>query len=129
MAGLTLSEKLDQLDIRYQEMTQELSTPEIVSDSARFTDELVNWQREIRQEFRRSCQSRYRSIFLDAFDAPQPSFLDELKSGKHHILLDCRLSNQSVGNSAIARFPKMFVHRSARMGCAARSLAQTCHGG
>ena len=24
-------------------------------------DELVNWQREVRQEFRRSCQSRYRS--------------------------------------------------------------------
>ena len=36
MAGLTLSEKLDQLDVRYQEMTQELSTPEVVSDSARF---------------------------------------------------------------------------------------------
>ncbi len=36
MACLTLSEKLDQLDVRYQEMTQELSTPEVVSDSARF---------------------------------------------------------------------------------------------
>jgi len=54
-------------------------------------DELVNWQREIRQEFRRSCQARYRSIFLDALDAPQPSLLDELKSGKHHIFLDCGL--------------------------------------
>ena len=54
-------------------------------------DELVNWQREVRQEFRRSCQSRYRAVITDAFDAPQPSFLDELKSGKHHILLDCRL--------------------------------------
>ena len=36
MAALTLSEKLDQLDARYQEMTQELSTPEVVTDSARF---------------------------------------------------------------------------------------------
>ncbi|MGA3178396.1 MAG: peptide chain release factor 1 [Candidatus Acidiferrum sp.] len=36
MSVLTLSEKLDQLDARYQEMTHELSTPEIVSDSARF---------------------------------------------------------------------------------------------
>ena len=26
MAGLTLTEKLDQLDARYQEMTQQLST-------------------------------------------------------------------------------------------------------
>ena len=52
-------------------------------------DELTNWQREVRQEFRRSCQSRYRSIFQDAFDAPQPLLLDELKSGKHHILFDC----------------------------------------
>ncbi len=36
MAALTLSEKLDQLDARYQEMTQELSTPEVVTDSTRF---------------------------------------------------------------------------------------------
>ena len=36
MAVLTLSEKLDQLDARYQEMTRELSTPEVISDSARF---------------------------------------------------------------------------------------------
>jgi peptide chain release factor 1 len=36
MSVITLSEKLDQLDARYQEMTQELSTPEIISDSARF---------------------------------------------------------------------------------------------
>ena len=36
MAVLTLTEKLDQLDARYQEMTQQLSTPEVISDSARF---------------------------------------------------------------------------------------------
>src|ERR1700745_1005742 len=36
MASLTLSEKLDQLDSRYEEMTQQLSTPEAVADSARF---------------------------------------------------------------------------------------------
>jgi len=36
MAVLTLTEKLDQLDTRYQEMTQELSTPEVMADSARF---------------------------------------------------------------------------------------------
>jgi peptide chain release factor 1 len=36
MSALTLSDKLDQLDTRYQEMTRELSTPEIVNDSAKF---------------------------------------------------------------------------------------------
>ncbi len=35
MAVLTLSEKLDQLDSRYEEMTQQLSSAEVVSDSAR----------------------------------------------------------------------------------------------
>jgi peptide chain release factor 1 len=36
MAILTLTEKLDQLDARYQEMTAELSSPEVIADSARF---------------------------------------------------------------------------------------------
>ena len=36
MAVLTLSEKLDQLGARYDELTQQLSTQELVSDSARF---------------------------------------------------------------------------------------------
>jgi peptide chain release factor 1 len=36
MAALTLSEKLDQLGARYDELTQELSSAEIVSDSSRF---------------------------------------------------------------------------------------------
>src|SRR6266849_2399005 len=58
MASLTLSEKLDQLDTRYQEMTQELSTPEVVTDSARFQKlakqhsdlaEIVNKHREFKQ--------------------------------------------------------------------------------
>jgi peptide chain release factor 1 len=58
MAGLTLSEKLDQLDIRYQEMTQELATPEVVSDSARFQklakqhaelEDIVKKHREFKQ--------------------------------------------------------------------------------
>src|SRR5260370_4531572 len=36
MATITLSEKLDQLGARYDELTQELSSAEIVSDSSRF---------------------------------------------------------------------------------------------
>ena len=58
MAGLTLSEKLDQLDLRYQEMTHELSQPEVVGDSARFQklakqhselEDIVNKHREFKQ--------------------------------------------------------------------------------
>ncbi|MGB7730723.1 MAG: peptide chain release factor 1 [Candidatus Acidiferrum sp.] len=58
MSVLTLSQKLDQLDVRYQQMTKELSTPEIVSDSARFQklakqhsdlEEIVNKHREFKQ--------------------------------------------------------------------------------
>jgi peptide chain release factor 1 len=36
MAVLSLAEKLNQLGIRYDELTQELSSAEIVSDSSRF---------------------------------------------------------------------------------------------
>ena len=58
MAVLTLSEKLDQLDARYQEMTTELSSPEIISDSVRFQrlakqhaelEEIVTKHREFKQ--------------------------------------------------------------------------------
>jgi len=36
MAGLTLYEKLDQIENRYVEMTAELSSPEILGDSANY---------------------------------------------------------------------------------------------
>jgi peptide chain release factor 1 len=36
MAGLTLYEKLDQIENRYQQMTAELSSPEILNDSANY---------------------------------------------------------------------------------------------
>ena len=58
MSVLSLTEKLDQLDTRYQQMTQELSTSEVVSDSARFQklakqhaelEEIVNKHREFKQ--------------------------------------------------------------------------------
>jgi len=58
MSVLTLTEKLDQLDERYQQMTRELSTPEAVSDSARFQklakqhaelEEIVAKHREYKQ--------------------------------------------------------------------------------
>jgi peptide chain release factor 1 len=58
MAVLTLTDKLDQLEIRYHEMSQQLSTPEIVNDSARFQKlakqhsdlaEIVDKNREFKQ--------------------------------------------------------------------------------
>ena len=36
MANLTLFEKLDQIESRYEEMTQQLSSPEVLADSARY---------------------------------------------------------------------------------------------
>jgi peptide chain release factor 1 len=58
MSVLTLSEKLDQLDNRYQEMTQQLSSPDVASDSSRFQklakqhselEQIVNKHREFKQ--------------------------------------------------------------------------------
>ncbi len=58
MAVLTLSEKLDQLGARYDELTQQLSTSDVASDSARFQkiakqhaelEEIVAKHREFKQ--------------------------------------------------------------------------------
>src|SRR2546427_11847525 len=58
MATLTLTEKLDQLGARYDELTQQLSTSEVASDSARFQkiakqhaelEEIVEKHREYKQ--------------------------------------------------------------------------------
>jgi peptide chain release factor 1 len=58
MAVMTLSDKLDQLGTRYDELTQQLSTAEIVSDSSRFQkvakqhaelEEIVAKHREFKQ--------------------------------------------------------------------------------
>src|SRR5271155_2828642 len=58
MAVMTLSDKLDQLGARYDELTQQLSTAEIASDSARFQkvakqhaelEEIVGKHREFKQ--------------------------------------------------------------------------------
>ena len=58
MPVMTLSEKLDQLDARFEEMTRQLSTPEVVGDSARLQklakqhaelEEIVSKHREYKQ--------------------------------------------------------------------------------
>ena len=58
MAVMTLSDKLDQLGTRYDELTQQLSTAEVASDSTRFQkiakqhaelEEIVAKHREFKQ--------------------------------------------------------------------------------
>lgn len=36
MATLTIFEKLDQLEARYDELTRQISSPEVLADSARY---------------------------------------------------------------------------------------------
>src|SRR5213082_1461810 len=76
MAVLTLTEKLDQLDSRYEEMTQQLSSPEVVGDSARFQkiakqhaelEEIVAKHREYRQIVKDLAGAH--QLFLEADDA------------------------------------------------------------
>src|SRR6202795_265748 len=76
MAALTLSEKLDQLGTRYDELTQELSSAEIVSDSARFPKgakqqselgEIVAKHREFKQVEKDLAGAH--QMFLEAEDA------------------------------------------------------------
>ncbi|HKW33631.1 MAG TPA: peptide chain release factor 1 [Candidatus Acidoferrum sp.] len=76
MAVLTLTEKLDQLDSRYEEMTQQLSSPEVVSDSARFQkiakqhaelEEIVAKHREYKQ-IQKDLAGAHQ-LFLEADDA------------------------------------------------------------
>src|SRR6202140_502910 len=76
MAVMTLSDKLDQLGARYDELTRELSTAEIVSDSSRFQkvakqhaelEQIVAKHREFKQiekDFAGAHQ-----MFLEADDA------------------------------------------------------------
>src|SRR2546427_444205 len=76
MAALTLSEKLDQLGTRYDELTQELSSAEIVSDSSRFQKvakqqselgEIVAKHREFK-EIEKDLAGAHQ-MFLEAEDA------------------------------------------------------------
>jgi peptide chain release factor 1 len=76
MAVMTLSDKLDQLVTRYDELTRELSTAEIVTDSARFQkvakqhaelEQIVAKHREYKQVEKDLAGAR--QMFLEADDA------------------------------------------------------------
>ncbi|HXY23469.1 MAG TPA: peptide chain release factor 1 [Candidatus Acidoferrum sp.] len=84
MAVLTLTEKLDQLDSRYQEMTRELSSPEVVGDSARFQkiakqhaelEEIVAKHREYKQ-IEKDLAGAHQ-LFLEADDAEMKQMAHE----------------------------------------------------
>src|SRR3989441_4747223 len=84
MAVLTLSEKLDQLGARYDELTQQLSTPDAVSDSARFQklakqhaelEEIVAKHREYKQIEKDLAGAR--QMVLEAEDAEMKQLAHE----------------------------------------------------
>src|SRR5207244_7154916 len=84
MAVLTLSEKLDQLAARYDEVTQQLSTPDAVSDSARFQrlakqhaelEEIVAKHREYKQIEKDLAGAR--QMVLEAEDAEMKQLAHE----------------------------------------------------
>ncbi len=84
MAVLTLNEKLDQLGARYDELTRELSTSEIVSDSARFQkiakqhaelEEIVEKHREYKQIEKELAGAH--QMFLEAEDAEMKQMAHE----------------------------------------------------
>ncbi|HEX2661416.1 MAG TPA: peptide chain release factor 1 [Candidatus Acidoferrum sp.] len=84
MAVLTLTEKLDQLDSRYEEMTQQLSSAEVVQDSARFQkiakqhaelEEIVAKHREYKQIVRDLAGAH--QLFLEAEDAEMKQMAHE----------------------------------------------------
>jgi peptide chain release factor 1 len=80
MATLTLTEKLDQLGARYDELTQQLSTSEVASDSARFQkvakqhaelEAIVEKHREFKQ-IEKDLAGAHQ-MFLEAEDAGRKS--------------------------------------------------------
>src|SRR5690349_12148454 len=96
MAVLTLSDKLDQLGARYDELTQQLSTQELVSDSARFQkiakqhaelQEIVSKHREYKQIEKDLAGAHH--MFIEADDA-------EMKQLAHEEEKQLAASNETV---------------------------------
>jgi peptide chain release factor 1 len=84
MAVLTLTEKLDQLGARYDELSQQLSTSEVASDSARFQkiakqhaelEEIVAKHREYKQIVKDLAGAH--QLFLEADDAEMKQMAHE----------------------------------------------------
>ena len=91
MAVLTLSEKLDQLGARYDELTQQLSAPEAVSDSARFQklskqhaelEEIVAKHREYKQIEKDLAGARQLAIEAEEAEMKQLAHEEEKRLGE-----------------------------------------------
>src|SRR6266576_536397 len=76
MAVLTLTEKLDQLDSRYEEMTQQLSSPEVVGDSARF-QKIAKQHAELEE----IVEGELKTLLLPKAPNEEKSVLIELRAG------------------------------------------------
>jgi peptide chain release factor 1 len=86
MAVMTLSEKLDQLDTRYQEMTQQLSSAEVVNDSAKLQklakqhadlEEIVAKHREFKQIEKNLVGARQMIAEADDAEMKQMAYEEE----------------------------------------------------
>jgi peptide chain release factor 1 len=86
MAVMTLSEKLDQLDTRYQEMTQQLSSAEVVNDSAKLQklakqhadlEEIVAKHREFKQIEKDLAGARQMIAEADDTEMKQMAYEEE----------------------------------------------------
>jgi peptide chain release factor 1 len=84
MAAMTFTEKLDQLGTRYDELTQQLSTAELVSDSAKFQkvakqhaelEEIVAKHREFKQ-IEKDLAGAHQ-MFLEADDSEMKQMAQE----------------------------------------------------
>jgi len=86
MATFTLSEKLDQLGTRYDELTQELSTAELVTDSAKFQkvakqhaelQEIVEKHRQFKQIEKELAGAHQMTLEADDAEMKQMAYEEE----------------------------------------------------
>ena len=84
MPAIPISDKLDQLEARYDELTQQLSSPEVLADSARYQklakahaelDELVARHREYKRI--QGDLASARQVYIEAKDPEMKQFAHE----------------------------------------------------
>jgi len=100
MAVLTLTEKLDQLDSRYEEMTQQLSSAEVISDSSRFQklakqhaelSEIVSKHREFKQIERDLAGARQLAVEAQEADMRQLAHDEEKQLAERREIVEREL--------------------------------------
>src|SRR5262249_8911514 len=100
MPVLTLTEKLDQLDSRYEEMTQQLSSAEVVGDSARFQklakqhaelSEIVAKHREFKQIEKDLAGAHQMVLEADDTEIKQMAHDEEKQLGERREIVEREL--------------------------------------